>query len=299
MLTIDINSNYFALGSSFSIRISNINPACFTDKIKSEAGLGINIPVNDINRGILGAPERFSKYFPEGNPGVKFPGCTIRFAGAHLLSGSLVVINATSEDYDCWLQSNLGVMGEELQNKTLQDMPWPTNQQFVAKNDYNDATDDYCTMIIKNPGFWDGKGRESDSVPIQYIDENGDPKIKLETRSVLSGDHYANYAWFVNQQLEEPEINKAGCVISPFLYLRYVIRHSLFMNGWFIRRNDMVSNPKLPAFPTAPCGQLAIYNNVSIVEPTFVTQPSTIPTWNYETNEIENKDENIITEQQW
>jgi hypothetical protein len=190
-------------------------------------------------------------------------------------------------------------MGEELQNKTLQDMPWPTNQQFVAKNDYNDATDDYCTMIIKNPGFWDGKGRESDSVPIQYIDENGDAKIKLETRSVLSGDHYANYAWFVNQQLEEPEINKAGCVISPFLYLRYVIRHSLFMNGWFIRRNDMVSNPKLPAFPTAPCGQLAIYNNVSIVEPTFVTQPSTIPTWNYETNEIENKDENIITEQQW
>jgi hypothetical protein len=71
------------------------------------------------------------------------------------------------------------------------------------------------------------------------------------------------------------------------------------MNGWFINRNDMTSNPKLPAFPTAPCDQLAIYNNVSIVEPVFVTQTTNVPEWNYETNEVVNKDENIITEQQW
>ena len=133
MLTIDIGNIYFALDTNFSIRISYVNPACYTDKIRSEAGLGLNIPVNDINRGILGAPERFAKYFPAGNPGLKFPGCSIRFGGALLLSGSLVVIQATSESYECWVQSNLGVMGEKLQNKTLQDMPWPTNQAFVAK----------------------------------------------------------------------------------------------------------------------------------------------------------------------
>ena len=299
MLTIDIGNIYFALDTNFSIRISYINPACYTDKIRSEAGLGLNIPVNDINRGILGAPERFAKYFPAGDPGIKFPGCSIRFGGALLLSGSLVVIQATSESYECWVQSNLGVMGEKLQNKTLQDMPWPTNQAFVAKETYTDTVDDYCAMKIKNPGFWDGKGREEDNVAMSYIDENGDPKTKFETRSVLSGEHWKNFAWLVNSELAEPAINKAGCVISPFLYLRYVIRHSLFMNGWFINRNDMTSNPKLPAFPTAPCDQLAIYNNVSIVEPVFVTETTNVPEWNYETNEVVNKDENIITEQQW
>ena len=84
MLTIDINGNYFALDTNFSIRISYVNPACYTDKIRSEAGLGITISVNDINRGILGAHERFSKYIPEGNPGIRFPGCSIRFGGALL-----------------------------------------------------------------------------------------------------------------------------------------------------------------------------------------------------------------------
>lgn len=299
MLTIDLSGSYFALDTAFSVRISGMNPACFTDKIPGDAGLGISIPVNDINRGILGAPERFAKYFPAGNPGVRFPGCSIRFGGALLISGSLVVTQASNENYDCWLQSNLGVMGEAQQEKDITEMAWPTNQTFVAKESYNDEDDDYCAMIIKNPGFWDGKGREADNVPMAYTDENGDPQIKLETRSVLSGDHWTNYAWLVNNKLTEPEINKKGCVISPFLYLRYVIRESLRMNGWYINRNDMTSNPLFPSLPMATCSQLAIYNNVSIVEPEFTTGSYNLPQYNWETNQLETKTENIITEQEW
>jgi hypothetical protein len=153
-------------------------------------------------------------------------------------------------------------------------------------------------MIVKNPGFWDGKGREADDVPMAYTDENGDPQTKLETRSVLSGDHWANFAWLVNNELEEPGINKKGCVISPFLYLRYVLRESLRMNGWYINRNDMINaNPLL--YAGTVFAELAIYNNVSIVEPVFTTESTNVPQYNYETNELEDKTENIITEQEW
>jgi hypothetical protein len=241
----------------------------------------------------------FAKYYPNGEPGVKFAGCSIRFGGALLLSGSLVVTQATTDSYQCWLQSNLGVMGEALQEKTLQDMPWPTNQVFAAKSSYNDEADDYGVMVIKNPGFWDGKGREADNIPMAYTDENGDPQTKLETRSALSGEHWANYAWLVNNQISAPPAFEKGAVISPFLYLRYVIRESLRMNGWYINRNDMTSNPLFPLLPMAVCSQLAIYNNVSIVEPEFTTVYTEYPGWNYETNEMEKKYDDIITEQSW
>jgi hypothetical protein len=186
-------------------------------------------------------------------------------------------------------------MGEEQQEKTLQDMEWPTNQIFQPKQTYTDDVDDYGTIIIKNPGFWEGKGRETDNVPMAFTDENGDTKIKFETRSVLSGEHWANYAWLVNSKITEPEINKKACVISPFLYLRYVLRESLRMNGWYIHRNDMIPNTY---YATMFYG-LMIYNNVSIVEPVFVTESTNVPQWNYENNELEDKNNDIITEQEW
>jgi len=288
MLTIDINGNYFALDTAFSVRISAMNPACFMDKIPGDAGLGITLPVNDINRSILGSPERFERLVTSSNR--KFTGCTMRFGGVSLMAGTLVVTQATADSYVCWVQSDLGAMGEALQNKKLPDLTWPANQGFDSSGTYNDQDNDYCCPILRNPGFFDGKGREEEG-PVQYTDENGDPQTKTEMRGFLVGKHYENFEWMVNNELVD---TLAGCVISPMLYLRYVLRESLRTNGWHINRNDMLTGSSASFFEG-----LAIYNNLSIVEPVLTTTQQPVVNWDYENNEMVETNENIITEQEW
>jgi hypothetical protein len=285
MLTYSINNIPLLLDADTTFKLSGINPACVMDGIPGDAGLGLDIPVNPNNRALLGNPERFEKYATTASR--KFPGFEIRFSGVLLMAGTLVIKNATPENYSGWLQSEVGVMGEALQNKKMPDMNWPVNQGFDASGSYSDTTDDYCCPIIRNPGFFDGKGREEEG-PVQYIDENGDTQTKNETRGVLVGKHWENFSWLVNNELVN---TAAGCVISPCLYLRYVLRESLRMNGWYINRNDMLTVPHFT--------QLAIYNNLSIVEPVFTTEQQPVVNWDYENNQMKENQENIITEQEW
>jgi hypothetical protein len=290
MLTIDINKNYFALDTKFSIRISGVNPACQMDKIRSEAGLGINIPVNEINRGLLGAPERFSKYFPAGDPGLKFPGCSIRFGGALQLSGSLVVIKATSESYECWLQSDLGVMGEELQNKKINEFDWPTAQDFNrTEQAWFPDNFDYGVIQFRNPGFWEGKGKEINQ-NISYLDENGVLQTKQEMRGVMSESHFKNFDWKINNYIRTELLitQSTGCVISPFLYLGYIMRKSLQLNNFYVKRNDFQDSTYEEGFFSLPFFKsLQIYNNYNILSPVYSDPISeTFRSWDFDLQEF-------------
>lgn len=293
MLTIDINNAYFALDTNFSVRVSAQNPACFTDKIPGDAGLAINIPVNDINRGILGAPERFEKYFPSGENGVRFANCTLRFAGVTILTGSLVVNGATDQNYDCWLQSEIGAIGETLQNKKITDFAWPTAQIFNNKTAYDDDTDPYGAPQIHNRGYWNGIGKEvENTIPTSEGD-------RTQNISKIQKEHFENFGYWINaiDVGVGVKLTGAGCVVSPMLHLRYVLREALRMNGFFIDKDALT--PTGAGEGLALQKNMMIYNNFNIMAASYTQVTEIIEGWDQNTQSIGDAAYNVITVTSW
>lgn len=270
MLTIHYNGYDIPTGRDFSVRFSFVNPACFFDKIPGPAGLGIDIPVNDYSRAIFGAPHRFEKY-GTGNDR-KFSDVDIRFNGVLIMSGTLNITNATSEKYSGWLQSRMGAMGEEQRAKFLNDLDWKEDGVFVNDLTTDDSTEEFGLMTFRNTLFWDGIGRTI---------EDGPDK---ETISVMTKAFRDNFTNIVNfPEGDGVKTTGDGCVVSPFLYLRYMIKEALRMNSWFIDRNDMVSEaPDLSLFKN-----LMVYNNVNLLNPLFVTIEIPIERWDYDAQILE------------
>lgn len=284
MLTIQVNHKYLVLNPDFSLQLRCSNPVCYFDQVPGAHGIGITIPNNKHNRAILGNPERFAKYTPD-KTSRKFSGTNIRFAGVLLLSGALVITDADKESYSAWLQSDLGVLGDDQREKFITDLEWPTNVPFVngTWSDFNDNDDIYGLRTVMNRVFWDGKGKEAE-VPITYTDEDGDIQTKMETQTVLTTEFGKNCFYTVNAL--NPDLtaitDKVGCVVSPFLYLRYVIKEALRLNKFFINRNDMIVDDELLHI-LDPLKNLMVYNNFNIMKQILTTQLETV--WIY-SNEL-------------
>lgn len=272
MLTLHYNGQQIPTRGDFSLRMEWVNPVCFMDSIPGNAGLGIDIPVNDYSRTIFGNPHRFEKH----TPGVdrSFAGLEVRYGGVLLMSGSLVITNATPETYSGWLQSELGVLGRRQQDCFIPDMEWKKEVTFENKAAYDARVDEYGTQSILNGAFWNGKGRET-AVSREYTDEDGEQHKVGEMVSYLGMVHRRDFSRMVNRYDGDRVVTSGeGCVVSPFLFLRYVLSQMLRMSGFHIRRNDMVND-------TVDLGLerfLMLYNNFNIMSQEFVTIPVRV-TW--------------------
>lgn len=284
MLTIQVNHKYLVLNPDFSLQLRYSNPVCYFDQVPGARGIGITIPNNKHNRAILGNSERFAK-FTTDKTSRKFPGTNIRFAGVLLLSGALVITDADKESYSAWLQSDLGVLGDDQREKFITDLDWPTEVPFVngTSSDFDDTTDMYGLRTVMNRTFWDGKGKEA-PVPITYTDEDGDIQNKLENQTVLTTEFGKNCYFTVNALAPDLTVitDKVGCVVSPFLYLRFVIKEALRLNKFFIDRNDMIVDGELLHI-LHPLKNLMVYNNFNIMKQILTTQLETV--WIY-SNEL-------------
>lgn len=272
MLTLHYNDREIPTSRDFSLRMEWVNPVCFMDSIPGNAGLGIEIPVNDYSRTIFGNPQRFEKHTI--GPDRSFPGFGVRFGGVLLMSGSLVITNATPETYSGWLQSELGVLGLQQQDGFIPDMPWKKEVAFDNKSAYDARVDDYGVQSILNGAFWNGKGRET-AVTREYTDEDGEVHKVGEMVSYLGMVHRRDFSRLVNRIDGDRVVTTGeGCVVSPFLYLRYVLAQMLRMSGFYIDRNDMVN-------PLVDLGLerfLMLYNNFNVMSQEFVTIPVRV-TW--------------------
>ncbi|WP_372775669.1 hypothetical protein [Mangrovibacterium sp.] len=291
MLEFKINNRDLLLDESASIRITFINPCCKTDIVSGDVGMGIEIPVNDNNRALFGYPERFEKYI-SGNA-AKFPGFEARWSGALLLSGTLQIQKATAQSYSAWLQCDIGVIGDEMKNKFITQLAWPTAQNFEHKEEYNDDIDNYETSKIKNPIFWEGNGSEVPA-PVNYTDEDGYTDTRDESWSIFQKDHFENYGWIVNNY-NIADI-KSACIISPFIYLRYAINESMRLNQFFVDRNDMTDDDN---YDTSFLKNIKIYNNFNIVNPLTITTEEYWQQWNKDNQRYEDYYLNIVTNTLW
>lgn len=283
MLTIQVNHRYLLLPPDFSLQLRYSNPVCYFDQVPGARGVGIEIPNNKPNRAILGNPQRFAKHSLDKSSR-KFPGTNIRFSGVLLLSGALVITDANDEYYSAWLQSDLGVLGDQQREKFITDLEWPTDVPFVngTWGDFNDSDDIYGLRTVINRVFWDGKGKEAD-VPITFTDEDGDIQTKMETQTVLTTEFGKNCSYTVNALAPDLTVitDKIGCVVSPFLYLRFVIKEALRLNKFFIRRNDMLV-PDGPFSFFDMLKNLMVYNNFNIMKQILTTKLETVWIFSHE-----------------
>ena len=291
MLNYLINNQPLLLSSGTSFRLSQLNPACITDDIKGDAGIGVDIPVNEHNRAILGNPERFEKHTTVAQQ--KLSGFEIRFGGVLLLSGSLIIKSANADTYNGWVQSELGVLKEAVKNKNITDFAWPTAQTFSNKTAYDDDTDHYSAKQVFNRGFWDGIGKEIENV-VSTPDGDRDQPI-----SKLQKEHWDNFGYWVNAI--DPgvgvKLSGNGCVVSPFLYLRYVLKEALRLNGFYISADAFT--PTGISEGLALHKNMMIYNNFNIMRATYTQVTEILPGWDYENQSIGDAAYNIITVTSW
>lgn len=256
MLTLHYNNQPIPTGLDFSLRLVWSNPATRFDSIPGDAGLGIDIPVNDYSRAIFGNPQRYEKYTSASAR--KFPNFTIRYDGVLLQSGTLVITSATSEKYSGWLQSDVGVMGEAQREKFINEMEWPSINLFANLTNYDEtAGHEYATIEVINPVFWEGIGRETE-VEIKYYDEDGKLQTTEETWSVLKKHHRDIYGFKVNMSQNDGMIkdDDKAPVISPYLFFNYVVRELLRMNGFYLDKNF---------FDPENYPSMVVYNNFNIM----------------------------------
>lgn len=285
MLSFALNNRPFLLDLKSSIRITCVNPACMFNDFPGDIGLGVNIPVNDNNRMLLGNPERFENY--STSTVREFENFDARFSGNHLMSGTLVILTANDESYSGWLRSNVGNMGKEHREKYIYDIEeFDQEITFENKANYDPLTDHYACPKIHNPDFFKDKGARKEytrSIINPDWHEGSDEEMVMpETyeRELIS-EAFRKGSYHIVNNLNPDNTLKLHSflfgapklldmldisVVSPMLFLNYILE-ALFRDAHFyIDKSAIADHPDLQ--------KLLLYNNFDITHMGFgTTQP--------------------------
>lgn len=289
MLTFSYDNNFLMLSQETSIRLTWHNPAMYFDSVPGDTGLGIDIPVNDHNRTYLGNPERFQKKIATSTR--EFKNFEIRFAGALLLKGSLIIQSANDEAYSGWLRSEVGNLGKYHREIFIYDIePFKKDISFTNKANYDPLTDPYGCPQIFNPEFFYDKGRKvkltrkvpnpdyialswwedlwQDQQPA-YIDESYETEALTEAfrKTALWNVNFLNADNTVQTQTglcAAKNIHKdlPVTVVSPMLFLNYILKTILADANFYIDNNFIADDPDLR--------KLILYNNFDISNMEFI-----------------------------
>jgi hypothetical protein len=290
MLSFTLNNEPLVLSHDTSVQLVWQNPACNFKDFPGDVGLGIDIPVNDHNRMLLGNPERFDRYATENKR--ELPDFEITYSGVLLMRGTLVIESADNKTYSGWLRSEAGNIGKVHREKFITDsISFNEEKTFENKSSYDPDTDPYACPIIYNPTFFKDKG--------QYVlgkrkRENPNYGKKVFRRTnflgwgwVTDNEQYETYEvnsedlteaflytanWRVNQRNEylnilAPDTNSRSdaesirnllkvAVVSPMLFLHYVLKTIFKDAGFAVRENFLKENEDLK--------KLVLYHNFDI-----------------------------------
>lgn len=281
MLEYLLNNKPFILGFDASVRLTWLNPACMFEDFPGDNGMGIDIPVNDNNRAMLGNPERFEKYILDADR--DFPNFEIRYGGVLLLGGTLVITDASSQtSYKGWLRNNVGNMGKEHREKFIYDIdPFNEEETFINQGNYDPHTDKYGCPTIFNPEFFYDKGRK---IPTTIIVPNPDfyegsdleQNIKQTAETEAFTEAFRKTAsYFVNALNPDNTVKTSATqaamiklekdldvfVVSPMPFLNYVIKTILNDAKFFIENNFITDHEDL--------SKLILYTNYDITNTEF------------------------------
>lgn len=297
MLSFTLNTEPLVLSHDTSVQLVWQNPACNFKSFPGDVGLGIDIPVNDHNRMLMGNPERFDRYATENKR--ELPNFEITYSGVLLMRGTLVIENAGNETYSGWLRSEAGNIGKTHREKYIYDsISFNEEKTFVNKSNYDPDSDEYTCPEIRNPMFFEEKGEKHETlrlVPnptfgktirkyfwdIQIGWETDDREfisVPVDTED-LTEAFLLNGNWRVNRlnpgfDVYAPDTTSKAdpdsivkdlkvAVVSPMLFLNYVLK-ALFKDASFsIRNNFLAGDDDLK--------NLIIYHNFDITNMEYTT----------------------------
>jgi hypothetical protein len=282
MLEFKLKNRPFLLDESTSIRITWFNPACFFDKIEGDVAMGIQIPENDNNRAMLGNPERFERDTKTDDQ--EFEGFEVRYSGVLYISGTLIINGYAGKTYTGWTRSNVGNLGKQHREKFIYDIAaFNQNISFTNKANYDPDSDHYGCPRIMNELFFKDKGGRREFYRLSVnpdwwpgSQENQFSYEPYESEVLSEGFRHSNYS-YVNQ-LNPDNTVKLGIVpfaspdllylnditvVSPMLFLNYIIKAILKDAHYYINNNALADNDDLK--------KLILYNNFDITKMGFTT----------------------------
>jgi len=266
MFTLDINGRQILTDENFSVVAEYENPVCNFTELNGPRGLGVEITNNEYTRFEFGHPERFEKFTTTDDR--SFKNVSLRYSGFEIISGTLIINSADEEKYSGWIQSDLGALGTDQREKKITEMAWKTTE-FDNKTEYVPGEDEYATVPIYNPAFWDGKGRQIT-----------DPDNSQETITYLTNRFRELKKFVVNKLNPDGTTDDQGevCVISPFLFLNYAVTDMLKINSFYI-------DPENNSLTDQYLVNLLIYNNFNIFAQLFTTSLQDLTYFDQTTNE--------------
>jgi len=278
MLTLSLNGNNIPVPADFSMQLTFKSPMCDFEKIPSAYGLGITFPINEYTRSIFGNPERFSKSRTADDQ--VFSDFAVHFSGVLLISGTLKITNADSENYEASLIDQLGILGEKEKERSILDIPcFSVPIPFVNKSVYDPQTDQYCCFPLRNAGFFKDRGqiiKQSRMVPdklnpsVEIKEEyeiellsylfNVYPDVFSQVNALNNDGTVQMNANYINIYAEVPggKVN----VVTPFFFLNHIIDMALKDSGLFLDSENYLKTHQA-------LKNLVIYNNFDITNQTY------------------------------
>lgn len=264
MLTLEIKEKQLSTDENFSTQIEDQNPATKFDGIVGSMAIGVELPINDINRIILDNPDRFEKM---GNINDRrFSGCALRHYGQIIQKGTLVILEASKKTYSGWLRDIVGNLAEHVAGTYINQTTLAGAKTFVNKTTYDPASDDYACPKIFNRHFWRDRGKITEE-QITATDMEGQEYKTTEEGGRLTFQFFNNQEFFVNYPTAEGVVvsglNNAP-VVSPMLFLWRALELILSDNYVFVKENFLKEDANLK--------KLIIYNNYNIINSELTTQ---------------------------
>ncbi|QGY44158.1 hypothetical protein GM418_10955 [Maribellus comscasis] len=287
MLSFLLNNNPFVLSQDTTVRLEWNNPALHTDKLPGDIGIDISIPVNDNNRMLLGNPGRFEKATSKNSR--EFSGFEIRYGGVLLMIGTLIIQNANEDSYSGWLRSSIGNLAEIHREKFIYDsISFNEEKIFINKSNYDPDSDEYGCPQVLNTYFFKDKGQTTQAS--RYLPNPNYNKWIWEFPIFKKDEREYRWQLVKTEDYTEAFMQRSGCivnkknidgtirtpdtnskadpenirdnldvaVVSPMLFLSYVLKTIFKDAGFYVDENFILDNDDLK--------RLIIYHNYDITE---------------------------------
>lgn len=256
MYTLTINNKHFVLDADFKPAITYVNPCWRFNELPGVIVLDITIPENDTNKSLLGYPGRFSKRSKSNDR--NFPGAELRHNGAFIIHGTLVITD-TSKGYSGYIKNQVRTLSDSQREKLITDHILGGEITFENKTNYSPSTDLYCTIRLRNAGFFIDKGATEEYEKTVY-NSDGTTSKKTDTREVITGKFEKTTGYMINETDADGVKTTANetevIVVTPFPFLAKLIEVILRENKLFVKNSFLATDETLKT--------LCLYNNYSI-----------------------------------
>ena len=289
MLKAKISNTPLIADNDFSCRLQIKNPACMFDELPGALAADLSFPKKG-NQATLRNPDRFTKQGAQNDR--QFDDFRLIHHGINLLTGTLI-IDDPSESYSGWAQSLLGKLADDLKEKLINQIDLG-EFAFTNKTTFDPLADQWCTIRLKNKGFFEGIGKmttyRGEVTDVYGNTTQEDIETELLTKKFLDTSNYFVNAPGTGGVITSADENEVA-VVSPFPFIHLLIDKLLRANQFYIADNFLKTDPDLQ--------NLCLYHSWNILKANPVTVTRSLRRLNFFSGHTESRNYEELTKATW